>query len=704
MGSSSPMSDLPFPILFFFFFFFFSSTLVTAARDYCAPSSCGNLTNIRYPFRLKDDPPNCGNSNYELTCDHLNHTILTLLSNSYYVTNITYHDWDYFSDDDVGFEIQVMYVGMEEYSKGSCSHLPFLTSPLTFTKLNSNNYYSSYEWVTLVNCSKEMKNKSIHDDIFDEYHYYSPVPCLSHNNSFVYLISGGYRSYEVRNLMPSCRFLAMFPDNFNLYGPVEQPVDIFKFLAKGFTLQRSISWSTPTIRHCLTSSLRAWRSRKNDVYITNDGNSIKYWVQSNIFGVESRFLGCMDISDHNRKHYYLVISIIYIVVILLQIAKALIVLAVLGRCVFAPITIYTFLSYKLYQMMSSIDIVEQFLRNQQTLVPTRYSYTDIIAMTSNFKEKLGQGGFGSVFKGRLPWNRLVAIKMLTNSKHNTGEDFINEVSTIGMIHHINVVKLIGFCSDGIQRALVYEYMPNGSLDKFIFSSNNGTNHKFSLDKLIDIALGVARGLDYLHKRCDMQILHFDIKPHNILLDHNFNPKLSDFGLAKLYPKNHSFVSLSVARGTIGYIAPELISRSFGVVSHKCDVYSFGMLLLEMAGGRRNSDPRVENTSQVYYPSWIYDKLINETIEHDMLEMDASILIDERERKLSMIGLWCIQIRPSDRPSMNKVIEMLEGDVGSLQIPPKPFFSEPTPILSKASCLTTNDEELTTISEDDDEIN
>lgn len=156
-------------------------------------------------------------------------------------------------------------------------------------------------------------------------------------------------------------------------------------------------------------------------------------------------------------------------------------------------------------MMSSVDIVEKFLRQQQIFVPNRYSYTDIIALTSNFSDKLGQGGFGFVFKGRLSWNRLIAIKMLANSKNNTGEEFINEVSTIGRIHHVNVVKLVGFCAEGQQRALVYEYMANGSLDKYIFSSNNGPNHKFSLDKLIDIAIGVARGIDYLHNGCDMQI-------------------------------------------------------------------------------------------------------------------------------------------------------------------------------------------------------
>lgn len=355
-------------------------------------------------------------------------------------------------------------------------------------------------------------------------------------------------------------------------------------------------------------------------------------------------------------------------------------------------------------MMSSVDIVEKFLRQQQTFVPNRYSYTYIIALTSNFSDKLGQGGFGFVFKGRLSWNRLIAIKMLANSKNNTGEEFINEVSTIGRIHHVNVVKLVGFCAEGQQRALVYEYMANGSLDKYIFSSNNGPNHKFSLDKLIDIAIGVARGIDYLHNGCDMQILHFDIKPHNILLDHNFNPKISDFGLAKLYPRDNKFVSLSVARGTIGYIAPELISRSFGIISHKSDVYSFGMLLLEMAGGRRNSNLKVENTSQVYYPSWIYDKLINNMVKHDAVEADTSIVIDKGEKKLCMIGLWCIQMSPSDRPSMSQVIDMLEGDVHSLQMPPKPFFSEPTQTPQEMSYLHSGDEKLTTISEDVDEIN
>ncbi|KAG8046152.1 hypothetical protein GUJ93_ZPchr0008g13156 [Zizania palustris] len=187
---------------------------------------------------------------------------------------------------------------------------------------------------------------------------------------------------------------------------------------------------------------------------------------------------------------------------------------------------------------------------QQMLGPTRFAYTDITAITSHFRDKLGHGGYGFVFKGTLfPGDVHVAIKMLNGNSNCNGEEFISEVATIGRIHHINVVRLVGFCSEEIRRALVYEYMPRGSLDKYIFSSERN----FSWDKLNEIALGIARGINYLHQGCDMQILHFDIKPHNILLDDNFVPKVSDFGLAKLYPKGKSFVSDRALRGTVAWL-------------------------------------------------------------------------------------------------------------------------------------------------------
>jgi serine/threonine protein kinase len=136
---------------------------------------------------------------------------------------------------------------------------------------------------------------------------------------------------------------------------------------------------------------------------------------------------------------------------------------------------------------------------------------------------------------------MFAVKMLISSKGN-GEEFINEMGTMGRIHHVNVVRLVGFCADGFRRALVYEFLPNDSLEKFISSVD--LNYFLGWDKLQDIALGIAKGIEYLHQGCNQRILHFDIKPHNVLLDHNFNPKISDFGLAKLCSKDQSAVSMT----------------------------------------------------------------------------------------------------------------------------------------------------------------
>ncbi|KAJ1394946.1 Serine-threonine/tyrosine-protein kinase, catalytic domain [Sesbania bispinosa] len=330
------------------------------------------------------------------------------------------------------------------------------------------------------------------------------------------------------------------------------------------------------------------------------------------------------------------------------------------------VTLYVaFLVYKWRKRHLSIyENIEIYLQ-QNSMMPIRYSYKEIKVMAKGFKDKLGEGGFGSVFKGNLRSGPCVAIKMLSKSKGN-GQDFISEVATIGRIHHLNVVQLIGFCVEGSKRALVYEFMPNGSLDKFIFSKE-GSMH-LSYDKIYDISIGVAHGIAYLHHGCEMKILHFDIKPHNILLDENFTPKVSDFGLAKLYSVDNSFVTMTAARGTIGYMAPELFYKNFGGVTYKADVYSFGMLLMEMASKRKNLNPHVEHSSQLYFPFWIYDQLGKE----EEIEME-DVTEEEKKmvKKMIIVALWCIQLKPDDRPSMRKVVEMLEGDVESLEMPPKP---------------------------------
>ncbi|KAG6700685.1 hypothetical protein I3842_08G124600 [Carya illinoinensis] len=335
----------------------------------------------------------------------------------------------------------------------------------------------------------------------------------------------------------------------------------------------------------------------------------------------------------------------------------------------APFVI-AFLIYKWRRRhLSMYDNVEEFLQTQNNLMPIRYSFSEIKKMTKGFKENLGEGGFGTVFKGTLRSGRLVAVKMLSQSKAN-GQDFINEVATIGTIHHVNIVQLIGFCVHGSKRALIYEFMPNGSLNKHIFSSETNI---LNYDKTYDIALGVARGIDYLHQGCDMQILHFDIKPHNILLDENLSPKVSDFGLAKLYPVEDSIVPLTHARGTLGYMAPEMVYQNIGGISYKADVYSFGMLLMEMASRRKNLNAFTEHLSQIYFPTWIYDQLHDgKNIEiQDATEDDRKIC-----KKMMIVALWCIQLKPTDHPSMNKVVKMLEGDVECLQVPLKSLQPSP----------------------------
>ncbi|KAM3751005.1 hypothetical protein ACB098_04G076100 [Castanea mollissima] len=329
--------------------------------------------------------------------------------------------------------------------------------------------------------------------------------------------------------------------------------------------------------------------------------------------------------------------------------------------------------------------LEAFVRNYGPLSLNRYTFSDVKKFTNSFKIKLGQGGYGGVFKGELLNGRLVAVKVLNASKGN-GDEFINEVTSISRTSHVNIVSLLGFCLEGQKRALIYEFMPNGSLEKFIHGDNmETTTMPLGLEKLFQIAISIARGLEYLHRGCNTRILHFDIKPHNILLYENFFPKISDFGLTKLSPGNESNISMAVARGTIGYIALEVFSRNFRLVSYKFNVYSYGMMILKMVGGRKNIDVGISNTSEIYFPYWIYEHLE----QHNDLGFSINMTIEETAmvRKMTLMDLWCIQTNPFDRPSMSKVIEMLEGNIEALHIPPKPFLSSPPRSPAKESSTT-----------------
>jgi serine/threonine protein kinase len=326
--------------------------------------------------------------------------------------------------------------------------------------------------------------------------------------------------------------------------------------------------------------------------------------------------------------------------------------------------------------------LEVFIRNHGPLALKRYNLSDVKKMTNFFKDKLGQGGYGIVYKGKLQDGHLVAVKVMQASKGD-GEEFINEVASISRTSHVNIVTLLGFCLEGDKRVLIYDFMVNGSLEKFINHENAlQANQQLGWNKLYQILVGVARGLEYLHRGCNTRIVHFDIKPHNILLDADFSPKISDFGLAKPCTRKESNVSLLEARGTIGYIAPEVFSRNFGQVSHKSDVYSYGMMALEIVGGRKNHEAEMSSSSEKYFPDWIYRHLELD----DEFELNGVTNAEQSDimRQIAIVGLWCILTNPSDRPSMRKVIEMLEGPLGALKIPPKPRLYSPPRLLSYSS--------------------
>ncbi|KAK1405398.1 Receptor-like serine/threonine-protein kinase [Heracleum sosnowskyi] len=293
-----------------------------------------------------------------------------------------------------------------------------------------------------------------------------------------------------------------------------------------------------------------------------------------------------------------------------------------------------------------------------------YVYRDLQNATKNFSEKLGGGGFGSVFKGTLPDSSVIAVKKLEGISQGE-KQFRTEVSTIGTIQHVNLVRLRGFCSEGNKKLLVYDYMPNGSLDSHIFSDKR--------DKVMDwktryqIALGTARGLVYLHEKCRECIIHCDIKPENILLDAELCPKVADFGLAKLVGHDFSRV-LTTMRGTRGYLAPEWLS---GVaVTAKADVYSYGMMVFEFVSGRRNTEQCADG-KVTFFPSWAAGVTIDGgdilSLLDPKLDRNADV---EEVTKLCRVACWCIQDDESIRPSMSQIVQILEG-ISDVNLPPNP---------------------------------
>ncbi|KAJ8775031.1 hypothetical protein K2173_020035 [Erythroxylum novogranatense] len=593
-------------------------------------SSCGDIS-IRLPFRLRTDPEDCGYKSFELDCEDNHKTVLYLSSFAkYYVREINY----------TGFSIRVVDTGVQ---KDNCSSLP--RHPITWNLLDTSNISArpnDYDYLFFVRCVNPVaQNVRYNSDLSNDYGY-------SWNSTFKYIDTSSCNYSASHSLKNDYSYVVISYYNIR----VSDLEDLCR-------VKRMMLWAV---------------SNKESLLSFRNNLTYKDIHASLLFGFHFSFHSfcCYNFDIYNPCNFEGDRQLCEVPTLgIIQKRRIWRIEYRILLFIFGGPFVVGFLIYKWRRRhLSMFDNIEEFLQTQGDFMPIRYSYSDIKKITKNFKNKLGQGGYGSVYKGKLRSGRLAAIKLLGNSKSN-GQDFINEVGTIGTIHHVNVVKLIGFCVQGSKRALVYEFMPNGSLDKYLFSPE--VTNSISIEKMYEISLGVARGIEYLHRGCAMQILHFDIKPHNILLDENFVPKISDFGIAKLCDTKNTVVSLTCARGTLGYMAPELCFRHIGEVSFKADVYSFGMLLMEMAGRRKNLNAFADHSSQTYFPTWAYEQFRKgKYIEPG--EANATEEQNKITKKIIVVALWCIQLKPNNRPPMHKVIEMLEQDVETLELPPKPQLS------------------------------
>ncbi|KAM4092367.1 hypothetical protein ACB094_06G034100 [Castanea mollissima] len=293
-----------------------------------------------------------------------------------------------------------------------------------------------------------------------------------------------------------------------------------------------------------------------------------------------------------------------------------------------------------------------------------FSYDELEIATDGFKEELGRGSFGAVYKGTIPkGDKIISVKRLENAVEEGEREFRAEITAIARTHHKNLVRVLGFCIEGPRKLLVYEYMNNGSLADLIFKSQRPPVCK----ERIRIALDVARGLLYLHEESEVRIIHCNIKPQNILMDDNWIAKISDFGFAKILMSNQSRATMG-AEGASAYLAPEWQNNP--LISIQTDIYSFGIVLLEIVCCRRSIEVNVSTADEIILSNWVYNCFAAGELAKLVKDENVDTMTLERMVK---VGLWCVQEDPALRPSMKNVILMLEGTI-EIPVPPSPIHS------------------------------
>ncbi|KAK9904366.1 hypothetical protein M0R45_000802 [Rubus argutus] len=319
--------------------------------------------------------------------------------------------------------------------------------------------------------------------------------------------------------------------------------------------------------------------------------------------------------------------------------------------------------------------------------PRRFSYTDLATATNNFsnERKLGHGGFGAVYRGYLAdLDTVVAVKKISSGSRQGRKEYMTEVKIISSLRHRNLVQLIGWCHDGGQFLLVYEFMPNGSLDTHLFGKSRSA---LSWPVRYKISLGLGSVLLYLHEEWEQCVVHRDIKSSNIMLDSSFNVKLGDFGLARLMDHELGPQTTGVV-GTLGYMAPEYIRT--GRASKESDVYSFGVVTLEIATGKKSVDVMGKD-SEMGLIEWVWDLYGKGQF---LLAVDERLHSDYNEKQvecLMIVGLWCTHPDPSSRPSIRQAVHVLNFEAALPNLPanmPVPMYHAPTPSVSSGEPLIT----------------
>ncbi|XP_071934959.1 receptor-like serine/threonine-protein kinase SD1-7 isoform X2 [Coffea arabica] len=297
-----------------------------------------------------------------------------------------------------------------------------------------------------------------------------------------------------------------------------------------------------------------------------------------------------------------------------------------------------------------------------------FSFSSIVAVTNNFssENKLGEGGFGPVYKGRLQSGELVAVKRLSKKSGQGFEEFKNETELIAELQHRNLVRILGCCLEQDEKILIYEYMPNKSLDTFLFEPKQEFLDWQQRIRIID---GIAQGLLYLHQYSRIRIVHRGLKASNILLDGDMDPKISDFGLARIFGLNELQANTNRIVGTYGYMSPEYVME--GLFSVKFDVFAFGILVLEIMSGKKNTGHYgSDNMTLIGYAweLWKTDRLL------ELIDPSLQISSSSNPGRYITIGLLCVQENPADRPTMSDVVAMLRNEQMSLTSPKEPAFT------------------------------